>query len=90
MEDASGVDLTQFRRWYSQAGTPVVRARGSYDATSKSYQLTLSQSTPTTPGQPRKQPLHIPVRVGLLGAAGKDLPLTLEGDDRQRRRLRVA
>jgi aminopeptidase N len=80
LEDAAGVDLTQFKRWYAQAGTPVVRASGSYDARARSYRLSFAQHTPKTPGQPHKQPLHIPVRVGLLNAAGEDLPLTLEGE----------
>merc|ERR1719440_1606717 len=51
MADASGKDLTQFERWYSQAGTPTVSASGSYDAAAETYTLTLSQSTPATPGQ---------------------------------------
>jgi aminopeptidase N len=81
MADASGRDLTQFERWYSQAGTPVVRAETSYDAQSQTYTLTLAQDCPATPGQPDKQPFHIPVAVGLLGAGGSDLPLTLAGED---------
>ena len=52
MADANGVDLTQFERWYTQAGTPTVSASGKYDASSKKYTLTLSQTTPATPGQP--------------------------------------
>jgi aminopeptidase N len=68
MEDASGVDLTQFRLWYSQAGTPQLTARGSYDAKAKRYSLTLSQTTAPTPGQSAKAPLHIPVSVALIGA----------------------
>jgi len=70
MADASGKDLTQFERWYLQAGTPTVTASSSYDAGSKTYRLTLSQSTPGTPGQPDKLPFHIPVKVGLLGKDG--------------------
>jgi aminopeptidase N len=69
MADASGLDLTQFERWYSQAGTPVVEAQGSYDASAKRYSLTLKQSTPPTVLQPTKLPFHIPVRVGLLSKA---------------------
>ncbi|MEQ8800400.1 MAG: DUF3458 domain-containing protein, partial [Haliea sp.] len=79
MEDASGIDLTQFRRWYSQAGTPRLSARGEHDAQARRYTLTLSQSTPATPGQPDKVPLMIPVALGLLGAAG-NLPLRLAGE----------
>lgn len=79
MEDASGMDLTQFRRWYSQAGTPRLSARGEYDAQARRYTLSLRQSTPPTPGQPDKVPLMIPVALGLLGAAG-NLPLRLAGE----------
>ena len=75
MADANGRDLKLFERWYSQAGTPVVKAETRYDAEAKTYELTLSQSCPSTPGQPKKLPFHIPVAVGLLGADGKDMPL---------------
>ena len=70
MEAVSGIDLTQFKRWYSQSGTPVVRATGSYDAEKKRYSLTLSQSCPPTPGQSVKQPFDIPVLMGLVGSRG--------------------
>ncbi len=80
MADASGVDLTQFRQWYDQAGTPSVEVTDAYDAANKSYTLTLRQSCPPTPGQPEKQPFHIPFAVGLLGSNGTDLPLKLEGE----------
>ncbi|MBI1216873.1 MAG: aminopeptidase N [Alphaproteobacteria bacterium] len=73
MQDASGVDLSQFRLWYSQAGTPVVTSSGVYDAAAKKYTLTLEQAVPDTPGQTGKKPMHIPVALGLLGADGKDL-----------------
>jgi aminopeptidase N len=79
MADANGVNLTQFERWYSQAGTPVLRFEGRYDEAAQTYSLTLSQSCPPTPGQPDKLPFHIPVAVGLLDAEGKDMPLTVEG-----------
>jgi len=77
MEDASGVDLRQFRLWYSQAGTPELTVSGDYDAEARTYTLTIAQSTPPTPGQPVKEPLLIPVRVGLLDRDGRDLPLRL-------------
>ncbi|KAL1507663.1 hypothetical protein AB1Y20_007280 [Prymnesium parvum] len=70
MADANGRDLTQFERWYTQAGTPTVKAAGAYDGATKTYTLTLSQSTPPTPGQPTKLPLHIPVRIKLLDRKG--------------------
>jgi len=79
MADASGRDLTQFERWYSQAGTPVVQAETRYDEQANTYTLRLAQSCPATPGQPEKLPFHIPVAVGLLGKDGRDLPLTIDG-----------
>ena len=79
MADAGGRDLAQFERWYSQAGTPVVRAETRYDAQLQTYELTLTQSCPATPGQDCKLPFHIPVAVGLLDAKGRDMPLTLDG-----------
>jgi len=80
-EDASGRDLSQFRLWYRQAGTPVIEAKGDYDAGAKTYALELRQSLAPTPGQPVKQPLHIPVRLGLVGRHGNALPLTLDGEN---------
>jgi aminopeptidase N len=90
MEDASGVDLTQFRAWYSQAGTPVVTATGAYDAAARRYSLTLSQSTPPTPGQPDKAPLHMPIAVALIGADGKPAPLGPDGATERVLELREA
>ncbi|WP_284426733.1 aminopeptidase N [Acidovorax sp. SUPP1855] len=72
--------LPQFKRWYSQAGTPRVQATGVYDAAARTYTLTLSQSLAPTPGQPLKEPAVIPVALGLLGADGSALPLQLEGE----------
>jgi len=68
MEDASGIDLSRFRFWYSQAGTPVVEVSDHYDSQNQSYTLTLSQDCPPTPGQTSKEPFHIPVRFGLINA----------------------
>src|SRR3546814_13961514 len=67
MEEASGVDLAQFRLWYSQAGTPRVAAELSHDAASKTAELVLRQTVPSTPGQPEKQPMHIPLKLALFG-----------------------
>jgi aminopeptidase N len=75
--DASGRDLTQFMRWYSQAGTPEVTVAGRFDAARKSYTLDVKQSVPPTPGQPTKEPMVIPLGIGLVGQGGRDLPLTL-------------
>jgi aminopeptidase N len=80
-EDACGRDLAQFRLWYRQAGTPVIEARGAWDAKTKTYTLDLSQSLASTFGQPQKKPMHIPVRIGLVGRKGAQLPLTLEGEN---------
>ena len=79
MEDASGRDLTQFRRWYKQAGTPVLRVRSAYDAAAKTYTLDFEQSCPATPGQADKLPLVIPVKLGLVGADGTDMQLNAAG-----------
>ncbi|MFK5956343.1 MAG: aminopeptidase N [Planctomycetota bacterium] len=76
MADANQVDLSLFENWYSQAGTPVVVAEGSFDSASSRYSLTLSQSCPATPGQVTKLPFHIPVSVGLLSKDGKELAAT--------------
>ncbi len=73
MEDASGLDLSQFKLWYSQAGTPEVEASGEYNETAKTYTLTLRQHIPDTPGQTNKKPMHIPVAVGLVGPNGDDM-----------------
>jgi len=75
MADSSGRDLTQFERWYSQSGTPRVKAETAYDAETQVYTLTLTQSCPATPGQAEKLPFHIPVTMGLLDAEGKDIAL---------------
>jgi len=67
LEDATGADLTQFRLWYSQAGTPRVRASLDHDAPGGRARLKLEQTVPPTPGQPEKEPMVIPLRVALLG-----------------------
>jgi len=72
--------LPQFKRWYSQAGTPRLQARGSYNADERSYTLILSQSCPATPDQPAKEPFVIPVTLGLLSPDGQALPLQLAGE----------
>jgi aminopeptidase N len=74
MQEASGIDLEQFRRWYSQAGTPLLIVRDEYDEQRQQYTLHVEQSCPQTPGQDHKKPFVIPLAVGLLGDAG-NLPL---------------
>ncbi|MCP5382014.1 MAG: aminopeptidase N [Kordiimonadaceae bacterium] len=73
MEDGSGVDLGQFRLWYSQAGTPELTAAGKYDEVAKSYELTIAQFVPDTPGQQNKKPMHIPIELGLLDKEGREM-----------------
>ena len=82
MEQANHIDLEQFRRWYTQAGTPVITVTEDYDEASQAYTLTLQQSTPATPGQEEKQPFHIPVRVALLDRDGHDMEVQLADGDR--------
>ncbi|MBF0453494.1 MAG: aminopeptidase N [Magnetococcales bacterium] len=80
MEAGSGRDLAQFKRWYQQAGTPLLTVSGHYDPQVETYTLTITQSTPPTPGQEEKKPLHIPLAMGLLDRNGEALPLTLVGE----------
>ena len=80
MEDASGVDLGQFKYWYSQAGTPELDVSGQHDRASQTYRLAVRQRCPPTPGQPVKLPMHIPLAIGLIGPDGRDLPLRLAGE----------
>jgi len=80
MAEAGGRDLEQFGRWYSQAGTPRLTVKGRYETDSGRFVLELHQSCPPTPGQPRKQPFHLPVRLALLDRTGRQMPLRLEGD----------
>ena len=71
--EATGRDLTQFMRWYAQAGTPKVAIAAHYDAAARTLTLDLSQETPPTPEQPDKLPVVIPLRIGLLDRAGNKL-----------------
>jgi len=80
MADANGVDLSQFERWYSQAGTPVLRASAHYDEAAHTYTLTITQSCAPTPGQAEKLPFHLPFAIGLIDRRGHDLPLQLLGE----------
>lgn len=81
LEDANGIELKQFRRWYQQAGTPVVEVSQHYDALNKTFTLDFHQSCPASPGQIEKKPFHIPVAVGFLDSDGNDLSLQLKGED---------
>ena len=77
--DVSGRDFSQFMRWYTQAGTPEVVAAPHYDARAKTFRLDVTQTVPPTPGQPTKEPMVIPLTVGLVGRDGADLALALDG-----------
>ncbi|MFG1412843.1 aminopeptidase N [Xanthobacter sp. VTT E-85241] len=76
--DATGRDLDAFALWYAQAGTPRLEVTGAYDAAAGTFRLDVAQSTPPTPGQSEKQPLVIPLALGLVGPNGSDMPLVLE------------
>lgn len=80
MEDANGVDLTQFRLWYSQSGTPTVKVASHYDTQQQTYTLTLEQSTEPTQDQKEKQALHIPFDIELYNAAGEVIELRCNGE----------
>ena len=80
MADANGVDLAQFKLWYSQAGTPELAVEGRYDPAARAYELTVAQRCKPTPGQPEKAPMHIPLAFGLLDAKGASAALRLEGE----------
>ena len=87
MADANHRDLTQFRRWYSQIGTPVVRARGQHDPGGQRFILTLEQAPPH--GRDSAEALHMPIAVGLLGQDGQALPMQLDGETDARSETRV-
>ncbi|KAL0447935.1 UNVERIFIED_CONTAM: Puromycin-sensitive aminopeptidase [Sesamum latifolium] len=76
MRDANGADMSNFLLWYSQAGTPRLNVVSAYDAQAKTFSLKFSQEVPPSPGQPVKEPMFIPVALGLLGSNGKDMPLS--------------
>mgnify|MGYP001203188327 FL=1 len=81
IEDANKVDLTQFKRWYSQAGTPQLNIATEYDLTEQRYTLTINQNCEATPGQRHKEPFHIPVALGLLDKEGNVVQMQLDGED---------
>ncbi|KAE9607704.1 putative cytosol alanyl aminopeptidase [Lupinus albus] len=76
MRDANGADFANFLQWYSQAGTPIVKVKTSYNPEAHTFSLKFSQEIPPTPGQSVKEPMFIPVAVGLLDSTGKDIPLS--------------
>ncbi|WP_343560038.1 aminopeptidase N [Kiloniella sp. b19] len=80
MEEANGADLSHFRLWYSQSGTPVLMASWTQNPEAGSFEITLSQHTRATPGQTEKRSLQMPVRFGLLNASGQDVLTGQEQD----------
>jgi aminopeptidase N len=80
MEDASGLDLTQFRLWYDQAGTPCLQVTDEYDAALQQYRLTISQTTPISPDGREKLPFHLPFAMALIDHSGQPMALHLEGE----------
>lgn len=80
MEDASHIDLTQFRRWYSQSGTPVLTVRDDYNPELEQYTLHVTQMTPPTADQKEKLPLHIPLDIELYDDKGEPIPLQHNGE----------
>lgn len=80
MEDATGVDLQQFRLWYSQSGTPTLRVNSEYNADAKTYALTVEQFTEATHDQSEKQALHIPFDIELYDDKGQVIPLIINGE----------
>ena len=80
MEEGNGVDLAGFRLWYRQAGTPEITIEDRYDPASRQYELTVSQRVAPTPGQPDKQPMPVPLAMGLLGPNGDEMPTRLDGE----------
>ncbi|OIQ26374.1 aminopeptidase N [uncultured Vibrio sp.] len=79
MEDASGIDLKQFRLWYSQSGTPKVSVQSEYNQNENTYSLTVTQKTLPTQDQQEKEPLHIPFDIELYDAQGSVIPLQCNG-----------
>jgi aminopeptidase N len=80
MEEGNGIDLSDFRLWYHQAGTPEITVEDRYDPAARQYELTVAQRVPPTPGQPEKQPMPVPLAMGLLGPNGDEMPTRLDGE----------
>ncbi len=80
MEEAGQIDLSRFKRWYGQSGTPRLKISRDYAAEKRELVLNVTQSCPATPGQAEKKPFHLPLAIGLLDSQGVDLPLRLAGE----------
>lgn len=81
MEDANAIDLSQFQRWYSQAGTPELDVSGVYNENDKTFKIEIKQSCNASEEQKANKAFHIPLQLGLIDANGLDIPLQLEGDE---------
>lgn len=77
MSDANKFDFSQFKRWYAQAGTPILKVEQSFDEAKGEFTLTLHQSCPATPGQDQKELFHFPIKIGFIDKSGAELPLKL-------------
>lgn len=80
LEDAGGINLGQFKRWYVQSGTPELHITGQYDSQRRLFTVQVRQSCPPTPGQDNKLPFHFPLVMALLDRSGKRIPLRLQGE----------
>jgi aminopeptidase N len=89
MEDANHEDLTQFRLWYSQAGTPEIRVESAFDPATRTFSLTFHQILAPTPDQPEKAPMHIPIAMALLDQEGRELPLFMDEQEQTDRTTTV-
>src|SRR6266446_4208637 len=89
MEEGSGADLGDFMLWYRQAGTPEITVEDHYDPAARQYEVTVAQRVPPTPGQPDKEPMPVPLAIGLLGPNGDELPTRLDGEPDIRSRTRI-
>ncbi|MBT3505357.1 MAG: aminopeptidase N [Piscirickettsiaceae bacterium] len=79
IEDANNVNLSQFKHWYAQAGTPILSIRTEYDVVRQQFTINIKQDCPATPDQQHKLPFHIPVAVGLLDKQGQPIALQQHG-----------
>src|SRR5437763_791615 len=89
MEEGNGIDLSDFRLWYRQAGTPEITVEDHYDPATRQYELTVSQRVPPTPGQPDKQPMPVPLAMGLIGPNGDEMPTRVDGESDAKSGTRV-
>ena len=89
MEDVSGKNFEQFKRWYDQAGTPLLEVNSEYDEKEKSLTLTVKQTCPPTPGQPEKLPFHLPLSMGFVEPEWEDVSTQLEGESRAVKGTRI-